>query len=470
MAAFDGLGRPRGRAGLLARALHLARLKEKETAMTRSKRRTLLVALAVGGVLVACGSGSLEPGRLVRSSLPRITNPQVSAPDRASQTTGNTAFAFDCYRRLAAQEGNVFYSPLSVSLALAMTWAGARTSTEEQMAAALQFKLTQDRLHPYFNALDLELNSRGQGSKGKDGGEFRLRVLNAIWGQEGYEFLAPFLDVLAQHYGAGLRLLDFGKPEEAADAINKWIAQQTEDRIPELLSPDMFQGPVALVLTNAVYFNAAWEHQFKRSETLDGSFRLRSGQTVSVPMMHQTASFRMGSGSLFRCGTARCPGWGYRAIELPYDGGELAMLIIVPDVLDNFEAKLAPGVLATILDSLTEQSVELQMPRWTFRSPVLSLTEPLTALGMKDAFVVGQADFSGMDGRRDLFVSEVAHQAFVAADEAGTEAAAATSVNMELGAAPAAPVSFVVDQPFLYLIRDIPTGAILFVGRTVDPR
>jgi serpin B len=438
--------------------------------MTRSKRRTSLVVLLVGGVLVGCGSGSLEPGRLLKSSLPRITNPQVSAPDRASQTQGNTAFAFDCYRRLAAQEGNVFYSPLSVSLALAMTWAGARTTTEEQMAAALQFKLTQDRLHPYFNALDLELNNRGQGSQGKDGGKFRLRVVNAIWGQEGFEFLPAFLDVLAQHYGAGMRLLDFGKPEEAADAINKWIAEQTEDRIPELLSPDMFQDPVALVLTNAVYFNAAWEHQFKKSETGDGSFRLRSGQTITVPMMRQTASFRMGSAALYRCGETRCPGWGYRAIELPYDGGELAMLIIVPEVLDNFETKLTPYTLSVILESLDQQNVALQMPRWTFRSPVLSLTEPLTALGMKDAFLPYQADFSGMDGKRDLFVSDIAHQAFVAVDEAGTEAAAATGVIIGVTAAPVAPVSFVVDQPFVYLIRDIPTGAILFVGRTVDPR
>lgn len=440
--------------------------------MTRSKRRTPLLALVVGGFLIGCGSGpsSLAPGRLVMSSRPRVTNPQVSEPDRASQTTGNAAFAFECYRRLAAEQQNVFYSPLSVSLALAMTWAGARTATEEQMAAALQFRLTEDRLHPYFNALDLELNGRGAGGAGADGGEFRLRVLNSIWGQEGYEFLPSFLDVLAQHYGAGLRLLDFGKPEEAADAINRWIAEQTEDRIPELLSPDMFDDPVALVLTNAVYFNAAWEHPFKKAETEDGPFRLRSGQTVSVPMMRQTGSFRMGSGSLFRCGGARCPGWGYRAIELPYDGEQLAMLIVLPEALDGFEAKLAPDTLDTVLNSLTQQNVALQMPRWTFRSPVLSLREPLTALGMEDAFLGDQADFSGMDGTRLLFVSDVAHQAFVAVDEAGTEAAAATAVIIGVTAAPVEPVSFVVDQPFLYLIRDIPTGAILFVGRTVDPR
>ena len=440
--------------------------------MTRSKRWTSVVALLAGGALVGCGSdpSPLAPGRLVQSSLPRITDPQVSAPDRASQTQGNTAFAFDCYRRLAAQEGNVFYSPLSVSLALAMTWAGARTTTEEQMAAALQFKLTQERLHPYFNALDLELDSRGQGSQGKDGGKFRLRVVNALWGQEGFEFLPSFLDVLAQHYGAGLSLLNFSKPEEAADAINNWIAQQTEERIPKLLTPEMVQG-AALVLTNAVYFNAAWEHQFKKSETLDGSFRLGSGQTTIVPMMRQDASFRVGSGALLRCGATRCPGSGYSAIELPYDGGQLAMLILLPEAqLSTLEANLNPSSLATILDSLTEQNVALQMPRWAFRSRVLSLTEPLTALGMKDAFLPQQADFSGMDGKRDLFVSAVAHQAFVAVDEAGTEAAAATSVIIGVTAAPVAPVPFVVDQPFLYLIRDIPTGAILFVGRTVDPR
>ncbi len=442
--------------------------------MSRRKRWSSLAAVLTVGALAACGSSDLGPGRLVRSNLPRINNPQVSAPDRASQARGNAAFAFDCYRRLAAKPGNVFYSPLSVSLALAMTWAGARTTTEEQMASALRFELPQERLHPFFNALDLELNSRGQGSSGKDGGAFRLRVVNAIWGQEGFDFLSPFLDTLAQHYGAGMRLLDFGRPQEAVDAINKWIAEQTEDRIPKLLSPDMLNEPVALVLTNAVYFNAAWEQQFKKADTQDGAFHPPNGQSVTVPMMRQTASFRTGAGALARCGSStRCgPGSGFRAIELPYDGQQLSMLIILPDVqpLDTLEANLTPDSLAFILDSLKPQQVSLQMPRWTFRSPVLSLSEPLTALGMQDAFVPYQADLSGMDGRRDLFISDVAHQAFVAVDENGTEAAAATAVIIGLTAAPVTPIPFIVDQPFVYLIRDIPTGAILFVGRTVDPR
>jgi serpin B len=229
-----------------------------------------------------------------------------------------------------------------------------------------------------------------------------------------------------------------------------------------------------MVLTNAVYFNAAWAQPFEKSATSDGDFRLRDGSTVRVPMMRQTATFRVGSGALFRCsGASRCgPGWGYQAIELPYDGDQLSMLILLPDAqpLDHLEASLSPDTLATIVASLKSTRVALQMPRWTFRSPVLSLKTPLANLGMRVAFDRDQADFSGMDGRTDLFVSDVAHQAFVEVDEAGTEAAAATAVIVGTTALPPAPISFVVDQPFLYLIRDNPTNTIVFVGRVVDPR
>jgi serpin B len=442
--------------------------------MVGLKLRTAVFVVLLGGLFLGCSSSGTAPGKLVQSSLPRVTNPQVSELDRTSQTDGDTAFAFDCYRRLAAQQDNVFYSPLSVSLALAMTWAGARTTTEIEMAKALQYRLPQERLHPFFNALDSELNSRGQGAQGKDGQGFRLRVVNSIWGQEGYTFLPTFLDVLAQNYGAGMRLLDFTQPQAAADAINRWIAEQTENRITQLLSADALKDAVAMVLTNAVYFNAAWAQPFAKSATSDGDFSLRDGSVIRVPMMRQTGEFRAGSGSFARCVVAPCApaGLGFRAIELPYDGNQLAMLILLPDVqpLDNLEASLSPANLSAIVASLTPHQVALQMPSWTFRSPVISLKPHLTALGMPDAFVKGQADFSGMDGTRDLFVSDVLHQAFVAVDEAGTEAAAATAVIVGPTAAPGAPIPFVIDQPFVYLIRDIPTGTVVFIGRVVDPR
>ena len=437
------------------------------------KSRASFLAVLLGALLMGCGANPSGPGRSVRSSLPRTTNPQVSDTDRAIQTSGDTAFAFNCYRQLALEQGNVFYSPLSVSLALAMTWAGARTTTEQEMADALQYRLPQERLHPFFNALDAELNSRGQGAKGKDGQGFRLRVVSSLWGQDNHTFLSPFLDVLAQNYGAGLNLLDFNKPETAADAINRWIAEQTENRITELLSPEAIRG-AALVLTNAVYFNAAWAHPFDNSATSDGALRMRDGSVVRVPMMRQTGSFRVGSGSFARCVAAPCApaGLGFRAIELPYDGDQLAMLIVLPDVqpLDHLEASLSADTLAAIVASLAPGQVALQLPRWTFHSPALSLKTSLATLGMRQAFIADQADLSGMDGARDLFVSDVVHKAFVAVDESGTEAAAATGVIVAPTAMPVAPTPFVVDQPFIYMIRDTPTGALVFVGRVVDPR
>jgi serpin B len=441
--------------------------------MDRPRSRVSCLALLLGALLIT-GCGSSEPGRLVKSSAPRATNPQVADADRSSQTDGNTAFAFNCYRQLASQQSNVFYSPLSISMALAMTWAGARNATEQEMAEALQYRLPQERLHPYLNALDLALNSRGQGAKGKDGKGFRLRVVNSIWGQEGYTFLPSFLDVLAQNYGAGMNLLDFNKPDAAAAAINRWIADQTENRITELLSPGALQDSVALVLTDAVYFNAAWAQPFDKSATSDGDFRLRDGSTVRVPMMRQAGQFRVGSGSFARCLVAPCApmGLGFRALELPYDGDQLAMLILLPDVqpLDHLEASLSPAALSTIVASLKMSRVVLQMPHWTFRSPTLSLKTSLTTLGMPEAFDRERADFSGMDGVRDLFVSDVVHQAFVAVDEGGTEAAAASGVIVGPTSMPPAAAPFVVDQPFVYLIRDIPTGTIVFMGRVVDPR
>jgi serpin B len=413
----------------------------------------LMVILMVG--LAACSQAA--GGDLIQSEKPRETAPEVSASDLATLVNGNSTFAFNLYQELKEKEGNLFYSPYSISLALAMTYGGARTETEEQMADALSFILSQNQLHPAFNALSLELDSRGEGAEGKDGEGFRLNIVNAIWGQRDYEFLAEFLDLLAVNYGAGLRVLDFiNAPEESRITINDWVAEQTEGRIEDLIPQGLINPLTRLVLTNAIYFNAAWLYPFEEDVTEDGIFYLPDGSEVTVPMMSQTESFGYAEGD------------GYQAVELPYDGEELSMVILLPALgqFEAFEEALNAQQVDGIIDSLDYREVALTMPKFEFDSS-FSLQEALSALGMPIAFSTS-ADFSGMTGNRELYIADVVHKAFVSVDEAGTEAAAATGVVMELTAMPET-VEVTIDRPFIFLIRDIETGAILFVGRTLNP-
>ena len=431
--------------------------------MTHIPKLSNLLLLIVLPATAACGPTQGPGGiALAQSDVQRVAAPAVSTGDQAELAAGNQAFALELYRYLAAQsDGNLFFSPHSISVALAMTYAGARGATEAEMARALHFTLPQDRLHPAFNGLDLALSRRGEGAEGKDGEGFRLRVVNALWGQKDYVFLPAFLDELARNYGAGMRLVDFVADAEAArQAINSWVAEQTEDRIKDLISPGVLDSLTRLVLTNAVYFNAAWAEPFEEGATQDGDFFLLDGTPVQVPLMQHGA----------RYGYAR--GAGYQAVELPYDGYELSMVILLPDTgaYAAFEQGLEPAQLAAILGALEAQQVDLTMPRFETTAK-FSLVEALSALGMPEAFS-DAADFSGMDGSKDLLIGDVIHQAFVSVDEAGTEAAAATAVIMELKMAPMEPIEPVavrVDRPFIYLIRDLETGALLFVGRVLNP-
>jgi serpin B len=411
----------------------------------------VMVMVGLGGCCQATA------GEFIQSDEPRDTAPQVSAPDLTTLVEGNSSFAFDLYQELKSEEGNLFYSPYSISLALAMTYAGARGETETQMADALDFILSQDKLHPAFNALSLELDSRGEGAQGKDGEGFRLNIVNAIWGQKDYNFLADFLDVLAVNYGAGLRVLDFmGAPEESRVTINDWVADQTEGRIEDLIPPGLINSLTRLVLTNAIYFNAAWLNPFDEDITRDGDFYLLDGSPVTVPMMSQQEHLGYAEGD------------GYVAVELPYDGEELSMVILLPDSgqFESFENSLSAEQVAAIIESLDYREVALTMPKFEFDSE-FSLSAALSALGMPVAFTTG-ADFSGMTGNHELYIADVVHKAFVSVDEAGTEAAAATAVVMELTAMPDV-VEVSLDRPFIFLIRDIETGTILFVGRTLNP-
>jgi serpin B len=286
-----------------------------------------------------------------------------------------------------------------------------------------------------------------------------LNIVNAIWGQKDYEFLSEFLNVLAESYGAGLRTLDFmAEPEESRVTINDWVSNQTEGRIEDLILPGMIDALTRLVLTNAIYFNAAWKKPFDEGRTADGPFYLIDGGQVEVTMMKQTNIF----------GYAR--GNGYQAVELSYNGTELSMVILLPASgnFRAFEEELRSGQVGATITHLRSKEVSLTMPQFEFDSQ-FELEDTLSAMGMRDAFSPDDADFSGMTGNRTLYISRVVHKAFVSVDEAGTEAGAATAVMMPVGDGLEPPAEVTLDRPFLFFIRDIETGAILFVGRVLDP-
>jgi len=420
--------------------------------------KTILLLLVSAMLLVLLGCSQAVSGQILKSDKPRDTSPTVDKTELKELVDGNNAFAFNLFQVLRQKESNLFYSPYSISEALAMTYAGARGETEKDMAKALNFILPRDHLHPAFNSLDLQLEQRGEGAKGKDDEGFRLHVVNTIWGQKDYKFLEEFLDVLAQNYGAGLRILDFiNETEQSRLTINKWVSDQTEEKIKDLIPQGVINQLTRLVLTNAIYFNAAWQHPFNEDATSDGLFHLLSNNDVTVPMMKQTESFRYTEGD------------DYQAVELYYDGQELSMVILLPKAgqYQAFEDKLDAEFVKAIIDDLETREVALTMPKFEYESS-FGLKEALKTLGMGVAFTAN-ANLSGMNGKRDLFIQDVLHKAFVSVDEAGTEAAAATAVIVGLTALPPELVSVTIDRPFLFFIRDIPTDSIIFAGRVLNP-
>ncbi len=426
-------------------------------------------SVALFGVLQSCSgvSNTPVPGHEVKSDKQRIMSPDVSDSDIYKLVTGNNSFAFEMYHALAqtSGDGEVFFSPYSISLALAMTWAGARSETESQMAEVLHFDLEQSALHPAFDFLDLALMSRGKGALGQDGDGFRLRVVNSIWGQDGHQFLDSFLDVLAQNYGAGLHLMDFeNDPEGCIKVINDWVEAITDDRIKDLIPAGSLDRFTKLVLVNAIYFNAAWAIPFEEYDTGTAEFHTLSGRDMNVEMMHQTTEVDYAEGD------------GFKAIELPYDGRELSMVLILPNPgsFRKVEQSLNVGSLEALISSMDLAQVRISLPKWEYTSGTIDLENLLSELGMPVAFERGKADFSGIDGMINLFISKVLHKAFISVDEDGTEAAASTTVvmtdgGMSDGGVPDQEKIFRANRSFVYLIRDMETGSILFMGRTTSP-
>ncbi len=416
------------------------------------------ILLMTGVMSMGCNSFAAKPAETNLSDNARLA------------ACGNNCFALQLYQQVRGEKGNLFFSPYSISTALAMTYAGAKGRTQEQMAQTLCFPtakevvqklaegrepLTAEDFARAFGEIIKDLNARG----GK--GTFELRVANALWGQQDFEFLPSFAKLVEDQYGGHLERVDFVKAaEKARRTINAWVEKQTNGKIKDLIGPGLLDSMTRLVLTNAIYFKGTWARQFQKEGTQEEPFTLLDGGKIQVPMMNQQASFGYGEAD------------GLQVLEMPYVGQELSLVVLLPREpagVGELEKALTAENVSKWLSGVRRQEVIVAMPKFKMTHK-FSLGAVLQAMGMTDAFS-RQADFSGMTGRNDLFISAVVHQAYVDVNEEGTEAAAATGVTMRLTAmAPGRVPVFRADHPFLFLIRDIRSGSILFVGRVANPK
>ncbi|HOX08942.1 MAG TPA: serpin family protein [Planctomycetota bacterium] len=452
--------------------------------------RSKVALYGVALLLVAggCGMDSKPDNPTTPKPGGTASQPPGSAPTAPATTAeiakaaeGGNRFACELYAKLAAEKkgDNLFLSPYSISTALTMTWAGARGQTAAEMEAVLRLPTREfaehlppaqpggvapwrkipgwppERLHAAMAALSGGLNIAG-----KDG-RVQLSIANALWGQKGHPFLPEFLALNKASYGAGLETVDFaGDAEGARKTINAWVEKQTQEKVKDLLPPGVLDKLTRLVLTNAIHFRGQWQEPFDPAETKDRVFRLGGGRRILAPTMKLHTHFEYAKGDDFQ------------AVELPYRGARLAMLVLLPDRDDGLaelEKRLTPELLAGLKLARTDPVV--QLPRFALTCD-FRLDEQLRALGMADAFAAGKADFSGLDGVKPpspgaLFIAAVLHKAFVEVNEKGTEAGAATAVLVAKNGH--APPAFTADHPFLFLVRDRETGTILFLGRVTDP-
>ncbi len=405
---------------------------------------------------------------------PRPTLSQETAteqpPEVTQLVTGNSAFALDLYDRLRQEKANenLFFSPYSISTALAMTYGGARGETEREMARVLNFSLDRNQLHEAFAKLisTVETTPTPQDPiRGRQGEFYQLSTANRLWGQQGESFEPQFLDLLDQYYGSGLETVDFiGDTVACRQEINAWVAQQTQDKIQNLIGKDILNQLTRFVLTNAIYFQGNWLIPFDPELTQNETFTTASGEKIDVPMMYQKNYFDY----------AQVEGW--QILELPYRGETLSMVVLLPDTveeLETLEQRLTPENLQGWLSSVAYPvqfgelvHIHVWLPKFKVTLE-FELNNILSMMGMPSAFGE-RSDFSGINGREDLFLTNVIHKAFVEVNEMGTEAAAATAIA---GATRGSPPSleFRVDRPFVFLIRHRDSGTILFLGRVVNP-
>jgi len=369
-------------------------------------------------------------------------------------TKGNNIFGLDLYQILTAKEdGNIFISPYSISSALAMTYAGANGNTKKQMAEVLYFNLPDNELHSAFSKLNSIFNAPKN--------DFQLAIANSLWGQINYPFREDFIELVKKYYSAGFNLVDFVNDlnrEKARNEINKWVEDRTNQKIKELIQKGDLTSLTRLVLVNAIYFKGKWKYTFNKKETKEIPFFVDEKRTSKVPMMHQVNDFNYYEDK------------DLQAIELPYSGDELSMIVILPKerTLSKLEKNLNYTLLDKISTNMAKEKIEVYFPKFKIEKRYI-LNEPLIKLGMSDAFDDMLADFSGMTGSRDLYISKVIHQSFIEVNEEGTEAAAATAVIMSGKSISLGPKIFKADHPFLFFIIHKPTNTILFMGRFIEP-
>ena len=407
--------------------------------------RMAVVMLAVCGAVLA------------QDQPPAGRSPAQPKADVSAVAQANNVFGCELYAKLKGQAGNLFFSPASIHSALGMTFAGAAGQTADQMAGTLHFELPADRLHKAFGLLTGELNNPPK--QGTDPA-YQLVVSNALWLQKGYPFKDSFTKLVKDNYGAGLNEVDYAAGEPARKTINDWVGKATRDKINDLIPPGVLNALTRLVLTNAVYFKSDWADTFPEHATKAGPFQLGDGKTVDALLMTQW----------MHVGYMETE--DFQLADLPYKANVLSMTVLLPrkaDGLKALEDKLSAKALAQWIGQAKPAHVDLTLPRFKFTSQ-FGLKDPLSQLGMVDAFDPGKADFSGMTTMEKLFISAVLHKAFVAVDEKGTEAAAATAIAISATAMPMEPkIVFRADRPFLFLIRHRPTGAVLFLGRLANP-
>lgn len=382
---------------------------------------------------------------------------------REAVIKGDNEFGLALYNQLKAEKGNLFISPYSISTALAMTYAGARGNTAKQMAEVLHFNSEQEKLPVIFAEMIKDMNARGTQ------GNYQLSVANALWGQKGYKFLKEFIDLVNNNYGAGLNEVDFkNATEEARKTINTWVEEKTNGKIKDLIPKGILNNLTRLVLTNAIYFKGNWAAKFKKEDTKDMPFNIIADKQVSVPMMYQKLYAKIGWDGNIQI----------KILELPYVGEELSMLILLPLRIDGL-TELENSLIMDKINNWTvgrKEEVEVYLPKFKMTYKCL-LANTLKSMGIIDAFTpppplpeISGADFSGITGNKDLYISQVIHKTFVDVNEEGTEAAAATAVITEsAGYITHEPLIFKADHPFLFLIRENKTGSILFIGRIVNP-
>ena len=397
--------------------------------------------------------GGLILGGCAASTPICTVNTHAAPPPTAAQA--NTAFALDLYAGIRASAGNVFFSPYSVSTCLAMTYAGARGETESQMARVLHFSGPAAQTQAAFGELQRAITHNAA----KAG--LQLRSANGLWAQAGHPFRPEFLSTTRKDYQARLEQADFKTEGEAArQSINQWVAKQTEDKIRDLLPGGSVNAMTRMVLANAVYFKGLWAKPYEKDQTATLPFFLTGGGQAPAPLMHHVDEVPYFEDDLFQ------------AVDLPYQGGQFALTVLLPrdkNGCSRLESQITPDLIHRSVAQMRKQRVEIFLPRFKLEYQT-ELKAALTRLGMPDAFSPS-SDFSGMDGTHGLYISGVFHKAWVEVNEAGTEAAAATGVVMAMRAARpiAHPPVFRADHPFVFFIREVPSGSILFLGRLANP-